>query len=229
MTVSDNLILKGYRHPPLARVGFLIQKSIAKFSQRLIQEFEIATPSRETQIKSLSGGNLQKALLAREITAVLFARVEPAHQLQPIESRTVSPVKGNAWHGISKSTTPTLAWQLLPPGDPSNPVIAGAGEADINYDVEIYDNHRLVYAQRQVPDPTHTLSYDIDACKTYRWSVRPSYRVDGVVRYGEWMRVKPEPGAVGEAATPAGNGNVGRKASRAPAYIQDFAQLQIGC
>lgn len=173
--------------------------------------------------------NFAAHYLAREITAVLFARVEPAHQLQPIESGTVSPVKGNAWHGISKSTTPTLAWQLLPPGDPSNPVIAGAGEADINYDVEIYDNHRLVYAQRQVPDPTHTLSYDIDACKTYRWSVRPSYRVDGVVRYGEWMRVKPEPGADGEAATPAGNGNVGRKASRAPAYIQDFAQLQIGC
>jgi hypothetical protein len=173
--------------------------------------------------------NFAAHYLAREITAVLFARVEPAHRLQPIESRTVSRVKKNAWHGISKSTTPTLAWQLLAPADAANPAIAGAGEADIYYDVEVYDNHRLVYSQRQVPNPEHTLSYEIDACQTYRWSVRPSYRIDGVVRYGEWMRFRPEPGAREEAATPAGNGNVGRKASEAPAYIQDFAQLQIKC
>ena len=69
MTVSDNLILKGYRRPPLARLGFLVQKAIARFADRLIREYEIATPSRETPIKGLSGGNLQKALLAREITA----------------------------------------------------------------------------------------------------------------------------------------------------------------
>ena len=173
--------------------------------------------------------NFAAHYLAREITAVLFARVEPAHRLQPIESATVSQTKKNAWHGISKSTTPTLAWQLLAPAEAASPAIAGAGEADIYYDVEVYDNHRLVYSQRQVQDPEHTLSYEIDACKTYRWSVRPSYRIDGVVRYGEWMRFRPGPGAGEEEATPAGNGNVGRKASEAPAYIQDFAQLQIKC
>jgi simple sugar transport system ATP-binding protein len=83
MTVSDNLILKGYRRPPLARVGFLIKKAIERFSQRLIQEFEIATPSQQTQIKSLSGGNLQKALLAREITAGgdLMVAVHPTRGL----------------------------------------------------------------------------------------------------------------------------------------------------
>lgn len=69
MTVCDNLILKQYRHPPLSQMGFLVSKAICSFSDRLIEEFEIATPSRETQIKSLSGGNLQKALLAREMSA----------------------------------------------------------------------------------------------------------------------------------------------------------------
>jgi simple sugar transport system ATP-binding protein len=68
MTVSDNLILKGYRHPPLSRLGFLLQRVIARFADRLIREFQIITPSRDTQMKSLSGGNLQKALLAREIS-----------------------------------------------------------------------------------------------------------------------------------------------------------------
>ncbi len=172
--------------------------------------------------------NFAAHYLAREITAVLFGRVEPAHELRPSESRTVSRVKKNDWHGVSKSTTPTLAWELVS-ADLLSPVIASANETRIYFDVEIYDNHRLVYSQRQVPDATHTLSYGIEACKTYRWSVRPSYHLDGYVRYGEWMRSKPQPDADNTTVAPAGNGNVGRKASQAPAYIQDFAQLKIKC
>jgi simple sugar transport system ATP-binding protein len=83
MTVCDNLILKDYRRPPLARLGFLIQRAIARFSDRLIDEYEVATPSRDTLIKGLSGGNLQKALLAREITAggELMVAVHPTRGL----------------------------------------------------------------------------------------------------------------------------------------------------
>jgi simple sugar transport system ATP-binding protein len=83
MTVSDNLILKDYRRPPLSRVGFLIKQAIARFSRTLIDEYEIATPSHDTQVKGLSGGNLQKALLAREITAGgdLMVAVHPTRGL----------------------------------------------------------------------------------------------------------------------------------------------------
>jgi len=172
--------------------------------------------------------NFAAHYLAREITAVLFGRVEPAHELRPSESRTVSRVKKNDWFGITASTTPTLAWELLPTTSLS-PALAGANDASIYFDVEIYDNQRLVYSQRQVPGATHTLSYGIEACRTYRWSVRPSYHLDGYVRYGEWMRSKPQPDADNTAVVPADNGNVGRKASQAPAYIQDFAQLKIRC
>jgi simple sugar transport system ATP-binding protein len=69
MGVSDNLILKGYRRRPLSRLGFLIKSATERFTDRLIKEFEIATPSRDTQVRTLSGGNLQKVILAREITA----------------------------------------------------------------------------------------------------------------------------------------------------------------
>jgi len=172
--------------------------------------------------------NFAAHYLAREITAVLFGRVEPAHELRPSESRTVSRVKKNDWFGITASTTPTLAWELLPTTSLS-PALAGANDASIYFDVEIYDNQRLVYSQREVPGATHTLGYGIEACRTYRWSVRPSYHLDGYVRYGEWMRSKPQPDADNTAVVPADNGNVGRKASQAPAYIQDFAQLQIRC
>jgi ABC-type uncharacterized transport system ATPase subunit len=83
MSVSDNLILKDYRHPPLSRLGFLIQKALQRFTDRLIDEFEIATPSRDTLVKGLSGGNLQKAILAREITAGgdLMVAVHPTRGL----------------------------------------------------------------------------------------------------------------------------------------------------
>jgi len=83
MAVSDNLVLKAYRQPPLSRLGFLIKKAIVGFASRLVKEYEIATPSLETPIKGLSGGNLQKALLAREITAGgdLMVAVHPTRGL----------------------------------------------------------------------------------------------------------------------------------------------------
>jgi hypothetical protein len=95
----------------------------------------------------------------------------------------------------------------------------------IRYDVEIYDMHELVYAETQVRDAEHTLVYEIEPCKKYRWSVRPSYHVDGGVKFGEWMRTKSET----EGDAEEFKGIAGRKATEAPAYTQDFASLEIKC
>jgi ABC-type uncharacterized transport system ATPase subunit len=69
LPVSDNLIMKGYRRAPLSSGPFLVQNAISEFAKRLIQAFQIATPSPATLVRTLSGGNLQKTILAREITA----------------------------------------------------------------------------------------------------------------------------------------------------------------
>jgi simple sugar transport system ATP-binding protein len=69
LPVSDNLIMKGYRRPPLSSGPFLVRNAIVEFADRLIQSFQIATPSPNTPVRMLSGGNLQKTILAREITA----------------------------------------------------------------------------------------------------------------------------------------------------------------
>jgi len=69
LPISDNLIMKGYRRPPLSSGPFLIRRAVADFAQRLINLFQIATPSPATPVRMLSGGNLQKTILAREITA----------------------------------------------------------------------------------------------------------------------------------------------------------------
>ncbi len=67
-TVAENLILREHNKPPYARSGFLDLKAIEKHSAALITAFNVKTPSQETLVKSLSGGNIQKLVLARELS-----------------------------------------------------------------------------------------------------------------------------------------------------------------
>lgn len=69
LPISDNLIMKAYRHQPLSSGPFLSSRPIAAFAERLIRTFQVMTPGPATPARMLSGGNQQKAILAREITA----------------------------------------------------------------------------------------------------------------------------------------------------------------
>ncbi|MFP4343108.1 MAG: ABC transporter ATP-binding protein [Anaerolineales bacterium] len=83
MAVADNLAMKGYRSAPLSEGGILRPKRILSFARQLITTFRIATPTPQTRIKFLSGGNIQKAILAREIDACsgLLVAVYPSRGL----------------------------------------------------------------------------------------------------------------------------------------------------
>jgi len=83
LAVSDNIIMKEYRRPTLSKGPFLSRPSIRGFVDKLIKRFEIATPSQETPVKLLSGGNLQRTILAREISALpkLLVAVHPTRGL----------------------------------------------------------------------------------------------------------------------------------------------------
>ncbi|MBM4428929.1 MAG: ABC transporter ATP-binding protein [Chloroflexi bacterium] len=83
LAVSDNIILKAYRQPTLTKGPFLKRLSIRAFVDRLIKLFNIATPSQDTPVKQLSGGNLQRTILAREISAIpsLLVAVHPTRGL----------------------------------------------------------------------------------------------------------------------------------------------------
>jgi len=67
-TVAENLILREHSQQPYSRRGFLNQNKIAEHSDKLISRFNVKTPSRDTLVKSLSGGNIQKLILARELS-----------------------------------------------------------------------------------------------------------------------------------------------------------------
>jgi len=67
-TVSENLILREHHKMPYSQAGFLRPPDITKISAELIEDFNVKTPSQETPVKNLSGGNIQKLILARELS-----------------------------------------------------------------------------------------------------------------------------------------------------------------
>lgn len=67
-TVAENLILRDHIQKPYARSGFFNFRAIQQRSSELVKAFNVKTPSLETPAKNLSGGNIQKLILARELS-----------------------------------------------------------------------------------------------------------------------------------------------------------------
>jgi simple sugar transport system ATP-binding protein len=67
-TVAQNLLLVENRDPRYSRLGFLRRSAIRRHCQELISEFDVRTPSLETPARNLSGGNIQKLIMARELS-----------------------------------------------------------------------------------------------------------------------------------------------------------------
>ncbi|MDX9827306.1 MAG: ABC transporter ATP-binding protein [Spirochaetia bacterium] len=83
LSVASNLAMKEYRKPPLSKGIFLIPQRITAWAKKLIERFKIMTPGPDTPVKFLSGGNIQKTILAREIGAcrTLLVAVYPSRGL----------------------------------------------------------------------------------------------------------------------------------------------------
>ena len=70
-TVAENLILNHYAEPPYARGIAMDLTKVRQNAAHRIAEFDIRTQSIETTVSSLSGGNQQKVVLARELSRPL--------------------------------------------------------------------------------------------------------------------------------------------------------------
>ena len=66
--INDNLILCTYYAPPFSRRGILQHKAIDANAFQLIQQFDVRTPSPFVPTSTLSGGNQQKVIVARELS-----------------------------------------------------------------------------------------------------------------------------------------------------------------
>src|SRR5215212_5877988 len=67
-SIAENMILREHHKQPFSRSGFLNLHGISSHSDKLIKQFHVKTPSRDTLAKNLSGGNIQKVVLARELS-----------------------------------------------------------------------------------------------------------------------------------------------------------------
>jgi len=68
MSVAENLALRTFDRPPQAKHFLVLFKAIREMANGLISTFKIKTPSADTPVGNLSGGNVQRTVLARELS-----------------------------------------------------------------------------------------------------------------------------------------------------------------
>ncbi|MGI8302705.1 ABC transporter ATP-binding protein [Bacillus paranthracis] len=66
-SVRDNIVLQTYYKNPFSKKGILNFSKITEKAKALIEQFDVRTPSEHTLARALSGGNQQKAIIAREV------------------------------------------------------------------------------------------------------------------------------------------------------------------
>lgn len=69
MTVAENMALRTFDRPPQANGFLLVLKTIREMAIGLIHQFSVKTPSPDTPVINLSGGNVQRTVLARELSS----------------------------------------------------------------------------------------------------------------------------------------------------------------
>ena len=67
MTLEENLALQSYYHKPLSENNILKYDAFEENATRLIEEYDVRTQSQKDPARSLSGGNQQKLIIAREV------------------------------------------------------------------------------------------------------------------------------------------------------------------
>ncbi len=68
-TVAENLMLVAYRSNPFTKRGMLNRSAIAERCRQLVQGYKVKTPTIHTPTRHLSGGNIQKVVIAREFSS----------------------------------------------------------------------------------------------------------------------------------------------------------------
>ncbi|MGR3289810.1 MAG: ABC transporter ATP-binding protein, partial [Paracoccaceae bacterium] len=67
MSLTENAVLTGTIRENLARNGFIKWPEAKKFAEKIIEKFDVRTPGPDNAARSLSGGNLQKFVIGREV------------------------------------------------------------------------------------------------------------------------------------------------------------------
>jgi general nucleoside transport system ATP-binding protein len=91
LSVADNVVLKAYRKPPVSRGPFLLLRKIRELAESVIERYDVRTSGPDVPARHLSGGNLQKVVLAREFSGepVVLVAASPTRGLDVAGIETV--------------------------------------------------------------------------------------------------------------------------------------------
>jgi simple sugar transport system ATP-binding protein len=83
LSVTDNIIMKSYDQAPIGHGWMVNSTEAGKYASELKEAYDIMTPTIDTSVRLLSGGNLQRVILAREISSQpkLMIAVQPTRGL----------------------------------------------------------------------------------------------------------------------------------------------------
>ncbi len=95
MSVSANMALRTFDQPSHShRGGWLNLKAMRKMAQKLVSAFAVKTPSVETPVSHLSGGNVQRTVLARELSADNIRLLMAANPCFGLDFAAVAFIRG---------------------------------------------------------------------------------------------------------------------------------------
>lgn len=83
-TLADNLVLQRYWEPDFQRSGFIRKNEVRKYADSLIEQYDVrSSQGADSLVRSMSGGNQQKAIIAREIdkNPELLVAIQPTRGL----------------------------------------------------------------------------------------------------------------------------------------------------
>jgi simple sugar transport system ATP-binding protein len=90
LSVTDNVIMKTYNQAPISRGWILNTLAAERYARELKEAYDIVVPSIQTPVRLLSGGNLQRVILAREISS----RPNLMVAMQPTRGLDVGAIEG---------------------------------------------------------------------------------------------------------------------------------------
>ncbi len=103
-SVAENLMLVDSAAPDVSHMGFLRNHSIRARARELVSTFDIRTPGIDTPTRNLSGGNIQKLILARELsgTPKVLLAAQPTRGIDLAATRYIHErLRSEAGEGIA--------------------------------------------------------------------------------------------------------------------------------
>jgi simple sugar transport system ATP-binding protein len=91
LSIASNVVLKSYRKPPASRGPMLVFRRIHELAQHVMRHYDVRAPGHHVPAWQLSGGNLQKVVLAREFSGgpVVVVAASPTRGLDVAGIETV--------------------------------------------------------------------------------------------------------------------------------------------